>query len=122
MSNESQKFTVALSQEGHSFASASAQFGFDPATLISLIFPIVADMLKGCLIQPTQQAKMIKGQSSVVKAVIDRATSKALQQAHTQQFGSSGNYTVQEVKTLSRPCLEEAAKLQTREIIALLRG
>lgn len=117
----SMKFVGAVTGN-QSFCTAAGKFGFDPSILISLIFPIVAEMLKGCLIPPTQQVKMVKGQGTVVKAVIDRATHQALKQLSTKTFGVPGNYTTSDVKSVARPCLEEAVKLSNSELAALLRG
>jgi len=105
-----------------SFAAAAGRFGFDISILASLIFPIVSEMLKNCLIPPSQQAKMIKEKGSIVKAVIDRASAKALKELNQKTFGVAGNFTTSEVKSISRPCLDEACKLSNTDLARLLRG
>lgn len=122
MSSQASMKFVGAATANQTFCTAAGRFGFDPSILISLIFPIVAEMLKGCLIPPTQQVRMVRGQGTIVKAVIDRATQKALKEMSQKTFGTAGNYTTSDVKSVSRPCLEEAVKLSNSELATLLRG
>lgn len=113
--------------ENQAYGNACRAFGFDPVSLITLIMPIVMEMLKDCIAKPSDAAAMIQNQGPIARAVIDRATRKAVEES--RKNCAPGSYRAgkqkvltDDIKSLSRPVLSEAASLSKEDLVALLGG
>jgi hypothetical protein len=122
-SETQQAFAASMSTQAQFKADAEAM-GFDPMTLVTLILPIAAEMLKQCFVPPTTRANMLRSKNVFAKLIVDKATAKAMSQLRAQAVAGTDESPREvlqaEVKKISRPVLDLAAQLPAKELRAYL--
>lgn len=102
------------------FAARCDAMGFDPITLITLILPILMDMIKECWVPPATRVRLLQGKGVFAKLMVDKATAKGMARLMTTQGRDSDELRQSEVRKLSRPVLDVAAGLDKKTLLAAL--